>query len=355
MLTDRLQEERSSEAPKIQPNLARANILDWKFDILHLEETEKRPLVWLGMRIFAAFDTCKHLKIDEHILKNWLSLIEDHYHAENPYHNATHAADVLHATAFYLNTSALQNVLDPLEKISCLIAAVIHDTDHPGKTSSFLINSNDPLALLYNDRSILESHHSALAFRLTLKDSSVNIFQNLDKAVYRNLRESIVDMVLATDMTQHKVHVTNFTNTLETVGEGEPFPKKNIEYLKRMLIKCADVSNPARPLRMAVQWAQRITEEFFRQTDEEIARNLPVTLPMYNRNTCSFPASQIGFYRFFINDLYNIWHDFTNLPELMRIYNRNFDFWKDLESKHIQTPQDVSNYLMNNPFDPNED
>ena len=53
------------------------------------------PLVWLGMKIFAAFDACKLLKIDETTLKNWLGLIEEHYRADNPYHNATHAADVL--------------------------------------------------------------------------------------------------------------------------------------------------------------------------------------------------------------------------------------------------------------------
>ena len=47
------------------------------------------------MKIFAAFDACKLLKIDETTLKNWLGLIEEHYRADNPYHNATHAADVL--------------------------------------------------------------------------------------------------------------------------------------------------------------------------------------------------------------------------------------------------------------------
>ena len=35
--------------------------------------------------------------------------------------------------------------------------------------------------------------------------------------------------------------------------------------VKRMLIKCADVSNPARPLHICRQWAYRIAEEYFSQ------------------------------------------------------------------------------------------
>jgi high affinity cAMP-specific and IBMX-insensitive 3',5'-cyclic phosphodiesterase 8 len=37
--------------------------------------------------------------------------------------------------------------------------------------------------------------------------------------------------------------------------------------LKRMIIKCADVSNPARPLDICKEWAVRIAEEYFTQVD----------------------------------------------------------------------------------------
>lgn len=39
----------------------------------------------------------------------------------------------------------------------------------------------------------------------------------------------------------------------------------NITLVKRMLIKCADVSNPSRPLTLCVEWARRIAEEYFNQ------------------------------------------------------------------------------------------
>lgn len=46
----------------------------------------------------------------------------------------------------------LQDIFDPLDEAICLISAVVHDIDHPGKSSPFLCNSDNELAILYNDR-----------------------------------------------------------------------------------------------------------------------------------------------------------------------------------------------------------
>lgn len=53
------------------------------------------------------FGVCDYLKIDEALLVNWLTLMESNYKASNPYHNSTHASDVLHATAYFLSTNKL--------------------------------------------------------------------------------------------------------------------------------------------------------------------------------------------------------------------------------------------------------
>ena len=47
-----------------------------------------------------------------------------------------------------------------------LVAAAVHDVDHPGRTNGFMVNSGHNLALLYNDISVLENHHLAVAFKL---------------------------------------------------------------------------------------------------------------------------------------------------------------------------------------------
>lgn len=93
-----------------------------------------RPLVFLGMNLLLHFDVHKTLGCDEKTLYNWLTVIERHYHVTNTYHNSSHAADVLQATACFLERERIKRLLDELDEACCLIAAACHDIDHPGKS-----------------------------------------------------------------------------------------------------------------------------------------------------------------------------------------------------------------------------
>uniref|UniRef100_A0A8D3E9K7 Phosphodiesterase n=1 Tax=Scophthalmus maximus TaxID=52904 RepID=A0A8D3E9K7_SCOMX len=156
----------------------------WEFNILELEAaTHKRPLTYLGLKIFTSFGVCDFLNCSEATLRSWLQLIETSYHSSNSYHNSTHAADVLHATAYFLRKERVKSSLDQLDEVAALVAASVHDVDHPGRTNSFLCNAGSELAILYNDTAVLESHHAALAFQLTVRDSKSNIFKNIDRSV----------------------------------------------------------------------------------------------------------------------------------------------------------------------------
>lgn len=74
-----------------------------------------------------------------------------------------------------------QQSLDPIDEVAALIAATVHDVDHPGRTNSFLCNAGSELAVLYNDTAVLESHHAALAFQITTRDDKCNIFKNIER------------------------------------------------------------------------------------------------------------------------------------------------------------------------------
>ncbi|NP_001360935.1 high affinity cAMP-specific and IBMX-insensitive 3',5'-cyclic phosphodiesterase 8B isoform 7 [Mus musculus] len=342
----------------VPPSIAQLldNEESWDFNIFELEAvTHKRPLVYLGLKVFSRFGVCEFLNCTETTLRAWLQVIEANYHSSNAYHNSTHAADVLHATAFFLGKERVKGSLDQLDEVAALIAATVHDVDHPGRTNSFLCNAGSELAVLYNDTAVLESHHTALAFQLTVKDTKCNIFKNIDRNHYRTLRQAIIDMVLATEMTKHFEHVNKFVNSInkplaaESEGSdcecnptGKNFPENQI-LIKRMMIKCADVANPCRPLDLCIEWAGRISEEYFAQTDEEKRQGLPVVMPVFDRNTCSIPKSQISFIDYFITDMFDAWDAFAHLPALMQHLADNYKHWKtldDLKCKTLRLPSD---------------
>jgi len=50
------------------------------------------------------------------------------------------------------------------------------------------------LALMYNDQSVLENHHLAVAFKL-LQSDGADIFCNLSVKSYQTLRRIVIEMV----------------------------------------------------------------------------------------------------------------------------------------------------------------
>ncbi|XP_037893441.1 high affinity cAMP-specific and IBMX-insensitive 3',5'-cyclic phosphodiesterase 8 isoform X1 [Glossina fuscipes] len=332
-------------APLIMDSLKES--LSWEFDIFRFEKiTEKRPLLYLGMEIFDKFKVFTSMRMDQTVFKNWFLAVESRYHAQNAYHNSTHAADVLQAIGVFLSHFSKKEMsMDCLEESSALIAAVVHDIDHPGRSSAYLCNSNNPLAILYNDVTVLENHHAAYFFKLTLCDDSVNIFKNLEPDIYKSMRNIIIDMILATEMTRHFEHLAKFVS----VFGGEMNCNKEIAaieedsalLMRRMLIKVADVSNPSRPYLFCVEWAQRIAEEYFQQTEEEKTQNMPIVMPMFDRCTCSIPKSQIGFIEYIVMDMLLAWDNFIDMPELITYTRNNLEMWKHLEEEGVRTIADV--------------
>ena len=63
------------------------------------------------MKTLERFDALGFLRVDEKMMFGWLQLIESNYHASNPYHNSTHAADVMHATAYFLGCERLKVII----------------------------------------------------------------------------------------------------------------------------------------------------------------------------------------------------------------------------------------------------
>ncbi|KFB38871.1 AGAP000236-PA-like protein [Anopheles sinensis] len=312
----------------------------WGVDIFRIGTLSgNRPLTAVAYTVFQDRNIPRTLTIPPTVLLAFVSTVEDHYVADNPFHNSLHAADVTQSTHALLHSPALDGVFTPLEVCAALVAACIHDVDHPGLTNQFLINSSSELALMYNDESVLENHHLAVAFKL-MQNDDCNILRNLPKKQRATFRKMVIDMVLSTDMSKHmtlladlktmvetkKVAISGNQGPTESRGSGGGVLLRLLDsYTDRIqvlqnLVHCADLSNPTKPLPLYRRWVRRLMEEFFRQGDRERAAGMDVS-PMCDRRSATVESSQVGFIDYIVHPLWEAWAELVR-PDAQDILDR---------------------------------
>ncbi|KAG2185044.1 hypothetical protein INT43_000957 [Umbelopsis isabellina] len=255
-------------------------------------------------------------------LYNFIQDICNSYHKTNPYHNFKHAVDVLQSSYYFLckigalepmannfvrpaagrrrnATWRIDQLLRPKDIFALLIASIGHDVGHPGVNNMFMINTSNPLALLYNDRSVLESFHSMALFQIISKHKFVS---ETNGSEYQDFRKTVVHSILATDMGLHGEYVAKINDQLERLRtKGLDMTDEAALDQERLLIcgaliKCADIGNCTRPFMEAKRWAVSLVDEFSNQGDLERELGLPV-LPVNDRGKIGLEDFQLGFIR----------------------------------------------------------
>ncbi|XP_014469781.1 PREDICTED: cAMP-specific 3',5'-cyclic phosphodiesterase, isoform F isoform X2 [Dinoponera quadriceps] len=313
-----------------------SDIDKWGIDIFRIGElSNNRPLTCVAYTAFQSRDLLKSLAIPPKTFVTFMMTLEDHYVKDNPFHNSLHAADVTQSTHTLLNTPALESVFTPLEITAALFAATIHDVDHPGLTNQFLINSSSELALMYNDESVLENHHLAVAFKL-LQNEGCDIFVNMTKKQRQTLRKMVIDMVLSTDMSKHMSLLADLKTMVETkkvAGSGVLLLDNYTDRIQVLenLVHCADLSNPTKPLPLYRRWVGLLMEEFFLQGDREREQNMDIS-PMCDRHSATIEKSQVGFIDYIVHPLWETWADLVHpdAQDILDTLEENRDWYQSM-------------------------
>ena len=303
---------------------------EWGFNALSLvEPTNNHGLLFLGYWLFVKERLPSLFNIPHSTLLNFLTNLEAAYR-DVPYHNRNHAADVLHASCHMLQSlrrgidrqrqeshrpdgSAPIEGVRPVDALALILAAAAHDMDHTGANNAYHVATSSELALRYNDRSVLESHHCSRLFQL-LGRSECNILANLSVAQRKEVRDAVVAMILGTDMAFHFVKVDKFKSMREA-GDLDCSKPDVRTFVLEMLLHCADIANPTRPEATYRQWIPRVMEEFFQQGDLERDNGLPVT-KFFDRTCSNVPKCQMGFINVIVSPLVEAFADFIDLPEM---------------------------------------
>ncbi|XP_040612024.1 cGMP-inhibited 3',5'-cyclic phosphodiesterase B [Mesocricetus auratus] len=335
---------------------------NWNFQIFELVEKmgEKsgRILSQVMYTLFQDTGLLETFKIPTQEFMNYFRALENGYR-DIPYHNRIHATDVLHAV-WYLTTrpipglqqshdnheaqteadsdgrlgsgqiayissksccipdesyGCLSSNIPALELMALYVAAAMHDYDHPGRTNAFLVATNAPQAVLYNDRSVLENHHAASAWNLYLSRPEYNFLLNLDHVEFKRFRFLVIEAILATDLKKHFDFLAEFNAKANDVNSnGIEWTSENDRLLVcQVCIKLADINGPAKARDLHLRWTEGIVNEFYEQGDEEATLGLPIS-PFMDRSSPQLAKLQESFITHIVGPLCNSYDAAGLLP-----------------------------------------
>ena len=299
-----------------------SKISDWNtFDVFQLDAcSHGKPLQLVTLRLLETLGMVERLQLDVTALAAFLAAAEAQYCAQ-PYHNSTHAADVVQALGYMMTVDEWADALEECELLALIIGAAVHDLGHPGVNNDFHMRTNSEAAQAFSCRgSINENTHAALALSLlpppplvqlklnntntptdnTTTDTSTTINDNFLTAALGEekaaaFREILKDLILSTDMAHHNDVIDAVTAALQQYGSSlSAWPVDSRRAAMRMFLHSADISNPARPLEQCAEWGRRVQEELYGQGDRERELGLVLT-PACDRGTTCPNRSQAAF------------------------------------------------------------
>merc|ERR550534_2861732 len=342
----RLNYEKTVKNASIRPTILDDTKIEflssWEFDIVAFAEKPEvagMPILVLGHFIVIQSGLDKLLKLDMGCVDNWLRSIEMSYQ-DQPYHNHLHGADVMCSMFYWYSSELFKANMSSLDMLSSIMAAVAHDVGHDGVTNEFHIKVWSSLAQRYNNVAPLENHHAALSIQLLGEDEN-NWLRSFEITERFYIRSLFLRLILSTQSQQHQVHLQNVNDVLGRIAHEKDEKEKELLmfdesnwnnekiFVLEAGIHLADLSNPAKPLAIATDWAERIVQEFFAQGDRERELGIPIS-PLCDRVKSNMEGGQSGFIKFVVLPSYQLWvrlipefeHIITNLEE-------NLAFWEN--------------------------
>lgn len=288
------------EVTKSEPAITESMLNNWNLDILKLSAKEELAL---AMKLFRPYFS--DLKVNPELFFRYITSLKHFYNKKNnPFHNFHHGVSVAFSSSYIMaRLPQVTGKLDRHIQFAFTLACLGHDVGHTGKNNNYEINSQSKLAMRYNDRSPLEQHHIAKMFSIVHK-FDINVFESFSVEEYNEMRNTIIECILATDM---KVHFSLLAKFDSAIKSDDKLPFKEMKELSLcMLIHAADISMSTRRIDLATQWSQLVAQEFSSQYNLEVEQKIPVTAYFKDLHIpLNFYKSEVGFLNFIVKPLFN--------------------------------------------------
>lgn len=239
---------------------------DWDYSFID-SEYGNSTLVVLEVGYFLISPYIEPIESKKKKLQLFLLLINSMYFP-NPYHNANHGATVCHLSKCLAHITEFDKFLNNTYMICYLVAAVAHDVGHPGRTNTYLTETDHVLSIRYNDMSILENYHCSVTFavlKLIGYDFLINEQDTkmTSKNNYSSIRKFIIELIIATDMKLHFEYVNIFKKRKKSCNFD--LSDRDAINMGTINIKLADIGHTCLKWKDHAKWTMLVSEEFYAQ------------------------------------------------------------------------------------------
>ena len=276
-------------------------------------------ITWSFSLIYSYVEIFEKLNIDEiptDILRKFLEKCQSIYNRV-PYHNFTHAFSLVHFAYWLITNIDSEKCFIKDDIIAILIACIGHDLNHPGMNNTYLVNTKDSVAMIYNDKSVLENMHSSLLFTV-LDQEEYNVLANLSAERSKYIRKVVIEAILCTDMTQHFKMCKQFEGFDKAIDKEDETTRS---FLVSMIVHAWDISNLMYEFDHYIRWAFRVQQEFSDQYETEIKLGTekygkPSEIMKYT-DELGFYKSQLGFINFIVKPMWKQLHNFFDFDKVI--------------------------------------
>lgn len=358
------------------------NIESSSFDVSAMNTyTRTYGLTAVGYILAKLLGITTYFSIHDNVLLAVLIELESSY-TSTLYHNKLHAADVAQMSMYMLSTvycslisespkhpflcvykamrqykesdysrliteQPRQALIRPVDFLALLFGSLCHDLGHTGIDNLFCINTENALALLYNDEAPLEHAHATLSWHIITQMAVY--FKHFTPCQYREFRALFLEIILATDMSTH----FNFLRRLESLDEDliikilEHHNDSEIAllrwYILKVCIKFGDLSNPCRPIEISTRYAVALMNEFWSLGDLMLECGLEPdkikTRPQKGEESLIIANSQIGFTQSIVKGFWTVVERFwkalagVEFSDLQANLNATVEHWQNVRSE----------------------
>jgi len=299
-------------------------------------------LITVTFHIFrTVHDLVLPLRLDDYKLMNFLKALEAGMHGPK-LHNMRHAADTMSRVSAMLKMGGLyQQATQSMKRqlAAALIASIVPDYKHPGRTNVFHVKRASAAALSFNEQHVNENN-SLYACLNVLRDPKCNFIEAWSEEEQREFKSTLIELVLGSDTDSHFELLTRFQMRVNTETEGYggilasrffgSCDRRTRLLVLQLAIVCGLHGDAVLPFEVHKKWVQLKQDEYFEQGDEEHALGLPISgLMDRSRPGVADPKTQVGWLDIIVIPIFQQFCNvFIDCHDLLQQCQENRALWE---------------------------